>query len=234
MNHGSVVKASGGSMTRAARVLSSLASLALLIGCGTESDRSIAGTLVADHTSNLSAWSEPVPLGPPINMLGFNDQQATLSKDGLDLYFASARPEAPGDVNPDLNLWVAHRACANDSCPWESPVSLGSTVNGSVNDFAPALSRDEHWLFFASPRQPDGFGSSDIWASYRDDVHDDLAWQEPINLGARINTAADERHPLIYSHGETEMLFFARNVATPPAVDLDLFVSTRTRVGNVP
>jgi hypothetical protein len=25
------------------------------------------------------------------------------------------------------------------------------------------------------------------------------------------------------------MLFFARNVATPPAVDLDLFVSTRTR-----
>ncbi len=332
-------------MTRAARVLSSLASLALLIGCGTESDRSIAGTLVADHTSNLSAWSEPVPLGPPINMLGFNDQQATLSKDGLDLYFASARPEAPGDVNPDLNLWVAHRACANDSCPWESPVSLGSTVNGSVNDFAPALSRDEHWLFFASPRQPDGFGSSDIWASYRDDVHDDLAWQEPINLGAGINTtgfeggpsffendagggaqlyfnhnpapvntggdiyvsaqavdgswgdavpvtelnsaaseqrasishdgrtiyfysnrpgsssddiwvatradvaspwtapinlgapintAADERHPFIYSHGGTEWLYFARNVAPPPAVDLDLFVSKRTRVGNAP
>lgn len=333
-------------MTNAStRTLMPVLSLALLAACGLETAPDIAGMVVADHTSNFSEWSEPVPLGPPINMPGFNDQQATLSKDGLRLYFASARPEAPGDVNPDLNLWVAHRACADDSCPWESPVSLGSPVNGSVNDFAPALSRDEHWLFFSSPRQPDGFGSSDIWASYRDDVHDDLAWQEPINLGAGINstgfeggasyfendagagaqlyfnhnpapvntggdiyvstqaadgswgdavpvtelnsaaseqrpsishdgrtiyffsnrpgsssddiwlstradlaspwtapinlgapinTAADERHPFIYAHGKTEMLFFARNVATPPAVDLDLFVSTRTRGDNAP
>jgi hypothetical protein len=332
-------------MTTMSRIFIPLPWLALLLACATESEQRIAGILSANQTSNFSAWSEPVPLGPPINMSGFNDQQAALSKDGLRLYFASARPEAPGDVNPDLNLWVAQRACADDSCPWESPVSLGSTVNGSVNDFAPALSRDEHWLFFASPRQPDGFGSSDIWASYRDDVHDDLAWQEPINLGAGINTtgfeggpsyfendegggaqlyfnhnpapvnaggdilvstqaadgswgdavavtelnsdasdqrpsiahdgrtiyffsdrpgsssndiwvstregvfspwntpvnvgppistAGDERHPLIYSHGKTEMLFFARNVATPPAVDLDLFVSTRSRGGNAP
>ncbi|HEY3219085.1 MAG TPA: hypothetical protein VGJ80_00010 [Gemmatimonadales bacterium] len=324
------------------RVLVSVLPLSLVLACGSESDR-IVFEMQAQSFAN-SEWSEPVSLGPTINS-SFNDQQATLSKDGLHLYFASARPEAPGDVNPDLNLWVAHRACADDSCPWESPVSLGSTVNASVNDFAPALSRDEHWLFFASPRQPDGFGSSDIWASYRDDVHDDLAWQEPINLGAGINTtgfeggpsyfendegggaqlyfnhnpapvnsggdiyvstqaadgswgdavpvtelnsaaseqrpsishdgrtiyffsnrpgsssddiwvatradvaspwtaptnldapintAADERHPFIYSQGKTEMLFFARNVATPPAVDLDLFVSTRTRVGNAP
>jgi len=319
----------------------------LLTACSSDSRHSptaLAAKVEIDAAA-FSAWSEPVPLGPPINMLGFNDQQATLSKDGLRLYFASGRPDAPGDVNPDLNLWVAHRACAVDSCPWESPVSLGSTVNGSVNDFAPALSRDEHWLFFASPRQPGGFGSSDIWASYRDDTHDDSAWQPPtnlgpginttgfqggpsyfendegggaqlylnhnpapvntggdiyvstqaadgswgdavpvtelnsvaseqrpsishdgrtiyffsnrpgslsddiwvatrtdlaspwtapINLGAPINTEADERHPLIYSHGKTEMLFVARNVATPPAVDLDLFVSTRTRKSDAP
>jgi len=332
-------------MNAKSRITTSVASLALLLGCANEPDRRIAGALSADHAANFSAWSQPVNLGSPINTVGFNDQQAVLSKHGLRLYFASARPEAPGDVNPDLNLWVAQRACADDSCPWESPVSLGSTVNGSVNDFAPALSRDEHWLFFASPRQPDGFGSSDIWASYRDDTHDDSAWQPPTNLGpginttgfqggpsyfeneagagaqlyfnhnpapvnaggdivvstqsadgswgdavavtelnsdasdqrpsiahdgrtiyffsnrsgsrsddiwvatradlasrwtapinagAPINTANDERHPFIYSHGRTEMLFFARNVATPPAVDLDLFVSTRTRGGNAP
>ncbi len=337
-------------MTRAARVLSSLASLALLIGCGTESDRSIAGTLVADHTSNFSAWSEPVNLSPTINAVGFNDQQAALSKDGLSLYFASARPEGPGDVNFDLNIWVSQRACADESCPWGTPVSLGSTVNSSVNDFAPALSRDGHWLFFASGRP--GAGSGDIWVSYRQDVHDDFGWEAPVNLGAGVNasgfeggpayfendevgvsqlffnknplpsnaggdiymseqaadgswgtavpvselnsdstdqrpsvapsgleiyfysnrlgstpnplgttsndiwvatresvlepwsvpmnvgppisTAAGELHPLIVSHGGTEWLYFTRNVATPPAIDLDLFVSTRTRVGNVP
>src|SRR5207247_10822153 len=67
----------------------------LLVGCRTESDRSIAGTLVANHTSNFSAWSEPVSLGPAINTPGFNDQQAVLSKDGLSLYFASDRPWVP-------------------------------------------------------------------------------------------------------------------------------------------
>jgi hypothetical protein len=332
-------------MKTASHVVASLAPLALLLACGTESDQRIAGILSASEASNFSDWSEPVSLGAPINMPGINDQQATLSKDGLRLYFASARPEGPGDVNPDLNLWVARRACADDSCPWESPVSLGSAVNGSVNDFAPALSRDEHWLFFASPRQPGGFGSGDIWASYRDDTHDDFAWQPPINLGPGINTTGfqggpsyfeneagagaqlyfnhnpapvnsggdiyvstqaadgswgaavpvtelnsaaseqrpsiahdgrtiyffsdrpgsssndiwvstresvsspwntpvnvgppisttgDERHPFIYSHGTKELLFFARNVATPPAVDLDIFVSTRTRGGNRP
>jgi hypothetical protein len=56
-------------------------------------------------------------------------------------------------------------------------------------------------------------------------------WNTPVNVGPPISTAGDERHPFIYSHGTTEMLFFARNVATPPAVDLDLFVSTRTRQG---
>ena len=329
-------------MKTASHVLASLAPIALLLACGTESEQRIAGILSASQASNLSDWSEPVPLGPPINMPGFNDQQATLSKHALSLYFASARPEGPGDVNFDLNIWVSQRTCTDDSCPWGTPVSLGSTVNSSVNDFAPALSRDEHWLFFASGRQQGSVGSGDIWASFRENVHDDFGWEAPVNLGpginttgfeggpsyfeneegvgaqlyynhnpapvnaggdiyvstqaadgswgdaapvselnsaaseqrpsishdgrtiyffsnrpgsssddiwvatradvtrpwtapinpgAPINTAADERHPFIYSHGKTEILFFARNVATPPAVDLDLFVSTRTRHG---
>lgn len=329
-------------MTTASRIIALLAALTLVLACGTEADRKITGSLSASHTSNLSAWSEPVSLGAPINMPGFNDQQAVLSKHGLSLYFASARPEGPGDVNFDQNIWVSQRACADDSCPWGTPVSLGSTVNSSVNDFAPALSRDEHWLFFASGRQQGAVGSSDIWVSFREDVHDDFGWGAPMNLGAGVNTTGfeggpsyfeneegggaqlyynhnpapvnaggdiyvstqaadgswgggvevanlnsaasdqrpsiahdgrtiyffsdrpgsssndiwvstresvfsawetpvnvgppisttgDERHPFIYSHGQTDMLFFARNVATPPAIDLDLFVSTRTRKG---
>src|SRR6266566_698465 len=143
-------------MTTTSRVLAALAPLAVLIGCAMESDRSIAGTLVASHTANFSNWSDPVNLGPTINTSPYNDQQATLSKDGLSLYFASARPEGPGDANLDLNLWVSQRACADESCPWGTPVSLGSTFNSSVNDFAPALSRDGHWLFFGSGRQAGG------------------------------------------------------------------------------
>jgi len=51
------------------------AALALLAACGSEPMRSITTTLTANHTSNFSAWSEPVSLGPVINMSGFNDQR---------------------------------------------------------------------------------------------------------------------------------------------------------------
>lgn len=330
------------------RRLAALAPLALLLACGIESDANIAGTLAASRAANFSAWSEPVSLGPTINAAGFNDQQAAPSKDGLSLYFASARPEGPGDVAFDLNIWVSQRACADDSCPWGTPVSVGSTVNSSVNDFAPVFSRDGHWLFFASGRP--GLGSADVWASYRENVHDDFGWQTPVNVGpgvnasgfdagpgyfendeagapqlyfnknplpsnaagdiwvseqaadgswgtavpipqlnsdstdqrpsvassglaiyfystrlgstpnpagttttndiwvstrgsllepwsapmnvgAPINTAASDAHPFIFSHGRVERLYFTRNVATPPATDNDLFVSTRMRAG---
>lgn len=329
-------------MNAKSRITTAVASLVLLLGCENEPDRRIVGTLSADHAANFSAWSQPVNLGSSINTVGFNDQQSVLSKDGLSLYFASGRPEGPGDVSFDLNIWVSQRTCADDSCPWGTPVSLGSIVNSSVNDFAPTLSRDQHWLFFASGRQQGAAGSGDIWASFRENVHDDFGWEAPVNLGAGVNTtgfeggpsyfeneegvgaelyynhnpapvnaggdiyvstqaadgswgdgvevpnlnsaASDQRpsiahdgrtiyffsdrpgsssndiwvstredvlspwnpptnvgppintavgevHPFIHSHGSTEMLFFTRNVAIPPAIDLDLFVSTRTRMG---
>ena len=317
----------------------SLVSLAVLIACAAESGPT--AIRLQAHSFANSEWSPPVNLGA-INS-SFNDQQAALSKDGLSLYFASTRPEGPGDAVLDQNIWVSRRACAHDGCPWGTPVSLGSTVNSSVSDFAPALSRDGHWLFLSSNRP--GSASSDIWVSWREHVHDDLAWQTPVklgagvntggfeggpsyfenddvgspqlyfnhnpapvntggdiyvseqapdgsfgpaapvaelnssssdqrpsiahngleiyffsdrpgsssndiwvstrasvlvpwspptNLGPPINTGVEERHPLIVSKGGTEWLYFARNVATPPAIDLDLFVSTRTRRGNRP
>jgi len=339
-------------MKTALRWLALLAPLAVLLACAAEPGRSIAGTLVADHTANFSAWSEPVSAGPAINSSGFNDQQAVLSKDGLSLYFASNRPGALGTQGL-LDIWVSQRACAYASCPWGTPVNLGPTVNSSASDFAPAPSRDEHWLFFGSSRQAGGAGSGDIWVSFRADVHDDFGWQAPVNLGAGvntsgfeggpayfenddvgasqllfnrnslpvntggdiyvseqapdgswgtavpvpelntdstdqhpsvapngveiyfhsnrlgstldplgtttsndiwvstresvlapwspptnlrapINTAADESGAVIFSHRQTEELFFTRNVATPPAVDRDLFVSTRAREGQGP
>src|SRR6266568_6185355 len=118
------------------------------------------------------------------------------------LYFASTRPEAPGDVNFDLNIWVSQRACADDSCPWGTPVSLGSTVNSSVGDFAPALSRDGHRLFFASNRSTGVTGESDIWVSWRENVHDDLGWQTPEKLGPGVNTSGFEGGPAYFENDD--------------------------------
>src|SRR4030095_16111921 len=114
-----------------------------------------------------SDWSEPVNLGPLINTAS-NDQHAAISKDGLTLYFTSNRP---GGLGAD-DLWVSQRASADDA--WGPPQNVGPIINPGAVEFAPALSRDGHVLFFHSDR-PGGFGGIDIWASYREHTDDDFA-----------------------------------------------------------
>ena len=56
----------------------------------------------------LGAWSEPVNLGPPIDTEAF-EGSATLSPNGLSLYFTSNRPGGRGGND----LWVSQRECAD-------------------------------------------------------------------------------------------------------------------------
>lgn len=168
-------------------------SLLLVLGCGTESERDIAGTLAASLARGSSAWSEPMSIDA-LNTTS-NEQQATLSQDGLTLYFASNRLGTLGL----LDIWVTHRA--DLASTWDAPVSVGPVVNSSFSDFAPFLSRDGHWLFFGSGRPAGSFGSGDIWASWRANVRDDFGWEPPINLGSGINSTGFEGGP---SHFEND------------------------------
>jgi WD40-like Beta Propeller Repeat len=153
-----------------------------------------------------SNWSEPVNLGPLINTAS-NDQHPALSKDGLSLYFTSNRP---GGYGAD-DIWVSQRASVDD--PWGPPQNLGPTINAGGVDFSPAFSRDGHWLFFNSDR-PGGFGGADIWVSYRQDVHDDFAWQTPINLGPGVNSPYEDSGPTLFEdeeNGITTLYFTSLN-----------------------
>lgn len=191
----------------------------VLTGCGTERNDDGAERFTAPGPSlagsRFSAWSAPVSLGSAINT-SYNDQQPALSKDGLTLYFNSNRPENELDQVLDPNLWVAQRVCV--ACPWNAPVLLGPQINGPATDAAPNLSRDEHWLFFASNRI--ATQSNDIFVSYRENVHDDFAWQAPVNLGAPVNTVGNEGGPS----------YFANDEGGGP----QLFFNRQTSPGNVP
>src|SRR5207248_907742 len=128
-----------------------------------------------------SPWSAPVNLGPVVNS-PFGEQGPAISKDALSLYFGSNRPGGSGG----FDIWVSQRTNPGDA--WGPPVNLGSTVNTASIESIPALSRDEHWMFFNSDR-PGGFGAIDLWASWRANIHDDFGWETPVNLGAPVNSA---------------------------------------------
>jgi WD40-like Beta Propeller Repeat len=90
----------------------------------------------------------------------------------------------------------------------------------------PALSRDEHWLFFQSDRAG-GFGQSDLWASYRQNTHDNFAGQTPVNLGPNVNSPSPDGGPSFFANDASgpPMLFFTSS--RPEGLGgNDLYVST--------
>lgn len=185
---------------KGATLLATLAPVYFALTCDRGSE--LAGPVVVPNAVAMSlsdeewsAWSVPVNLGPAVNS-PFADNVPDLSRDGLSLYFASNRPGGSGASD----LWVSQRASVDDA--WGVAVNLGPTVNSGAGDLGPNASPDGHYLFFTSNR-PGGLGLNDIWVSWRADVHDDFAWEAPVNLGSPVNgpefeAGADLRRPEFY------------------------------------
>jgi hypothetical protein len=198
----------------------------LVLGCGPDvgmidppaGSEALQTNLASER---FSEWSPPRNLDPPDAEVRVNssatDQHPTLSKTGLSLYFASNR-------TGDQNIYVAQRDCVE--CSWNR-VQPVDAVNSPSLDASPALSRDEHWLFFASQRRGnaprwdgDRCASApcdrDLWVSYREDIHNDLAWQRPVNLGPPVNTNGEEVAPSYFENDDSGLpqLFFNDGVVT--------------------
>ena len=171
---------------KTAQIVASLGSLTLLVACRSEPDR-LVFTLRADRFA-ASDWSEPVNLGPVINS-GFVDANASLSPDGHALYFISTRPGGFGGND----IWMSQRQCL--ACPWEEPMNLGAVINTNAIEASPSVSEDGQLLFFYSTKAG-GFGGADIYVSHR--ISTSAAgdvWDDPVNLGPDVNTAAAEQGP---------------------------------------
>jgi hypothetical protein len=188
------------------------------------SDRNVltAAVLVALLASypaaapKYSDWSAPVNLGAAVNS-PFDDRGPAISKDGLSLYFFSGRPGGFGGSD----IWVSRRAILE--APWDSPINLGGVVNTAANESTPALSRDEHCLFF-NINTSGGF--NDIWASCRQHTHDDFGWQTPMNLGEGVNSAFNDQGAGYFEtdDGGPPLLFFGSDRPGGPGLN-DIYVS---------
>jgi hypothetical protein len=171
-------------MTRSTRLAPFTLSLLLLAACATDSTGPAPSVRADDQArAGWSDWSAPVNAGPVVNS-PFVDLSPELSKDGLSLYFGSNRP---GGVGAN-DIWVASRASVD--APWEAPVNLAQ-LNSPASENGAHVSRDGHLLYFTSARAG-GLGGNDLYVSWREDVHDPLAWGAPQSLGTPINSATSD------------------------------------------
>lgn len=113
-----------------------------------------------------------------------------------------------------LTLLVACEATSHPAAPklqamsfansqWSAPVNLGATINSTVLDAHPNLSKDGLSLYFTSNR----LGSNDLWVARR--ACEECPWDAPVNLGSVINTSGVEAGSDLSVDGH--LLFFHSN-----------------------
>lgn len=88
---------------------------------------------------------------------------------------------------------------------WSASKPLAGNVNTPQNEAAQNISQDGQWLVFTGCYRPDGFGSCDLYISYKQDN----GWSEPINLGGWINTDQWDSQPCL-SPDKRELYFASR------------------------
>lgn len=191
----------------------------------------VLASMVGADTQKFSDWSTPVKLGPTVNTASL-DAGPAISKDGLSLFFSSDRMGGFGSQD----IWLTQRPTTDS--PWGTPVNLGPGINTGALEQVPALSRDEHWLFFNSDRTG-GCGGVDIWASFRVNAHDDFGWEPPVNLGAGdqcgigVNSAFFDGGVSYFENddGGAPLLFFGSARPGGPG-GIDIYVSTQMPDGS--
>lgn len=142
-----------------------------------------------ERSSVEEGWSEPVNLAKPINTLE-NENFPTATHEGT-LYFQSKGHGGLGRLD-------IFRSTISKG-KYSTPENLGKAINSVNNDFDAFIARDESYLIFSSYGRSDGFGSGDLYISFR---KKDGSWTKAINMGAPINSDFMEYCPMITPDGK--------------------------------
>lgn len=142
---------------------------------------------------SLSNWAQRNPLAfLPDLFKGYpNVRDIAISPDGNEIYFTV----------DDLYSKVAVIAYMKKSeIGWEQPQTVSFT--GNYRDIEPSFSKNGQRLYFVSNRPLDSTSTKpkdyDIWYVNKSSS----GWSAPINLGAPINTSANEYYPSLTKKGD--------------------------------
>ncbi|SMD36898.1 Tetratricopeptide repeat-containing protein [Reichenbachiella faecimaris] len=122
-----------------------------------------------------------------------------LSVDQQKIYFT--RREGLS-VQHDEDIFFSDRQADGG---WSVPQSISENINSVYNEGAASLSADGRMLVFTSCDGRRGYGSCDIYVSYKEGNN----WSEPENMGNMINSAAWEAQPSLSADGST--VYFVSN-----------------------
>jgi outer membrane protein OmpA-like peptidoglycan-associated protein len=134
----------------------------------------------------------PISLGKGVNV--FHSQYfPSLTGDKEMLVFTGFNRSTQ-----DENLYVSYLK----NLQWTYPTPISANINTSENEGTAAISADGRTLVFTACNSKTGFGSCDLYISYRTGNE----WSKAINLGENINTREWESQPSLSADGS--ILYF--------------------------
>lgn len=153
-------------------------------------------------TKKGSEWIRPTKLPEGVNAKGTSNTQPTFAPgckaDREILYFVSDRPDGKGGKDIYYSTYYIIKR------EYRTARNAGMKLNTTRDELSPFYDMESAQLFFSSEGHP-GLGGFDLFSSqgYKG------KWEEPVNIGAPINSAADD---LFYSPSESGINgFFTSN-----------------------
>ena len=141
----------------------------------------------------------------------------TVSANGDWLIFAGNFKNGFGNFDLYISYWTPQG--------WSEPENLGPNVNSEYWDSSPALSPDNHILYFSSNR-PGGYGGRDLYQCIR---QPNGQWGPATNMGPAINSAGDDAYPYIHADNQT---FYYTSDGLPGYGGTDLFIMRKDSTGH--
>jgi Tol biopolymer transport system component len=152
------------------------------------STRPIDGSVIPSQSSNIwVAYRTPFCFGNPV-FLGAKLKipaggYPVVSINGT-LYFFTGQ----GDDTNETDIFKS----VPINGEYTDIVNLGKPINTKYSELDAFISPDESYIIFSSNR-PGGFGKLDLYISWNSEGK----WSEPVNLGDKINSAANEYCPSV-------------------------------------
>ncbi len=153
-----------------------------------------------------AGWGMPVNIGEPVNT-EHNEFYPAITNSN-NLYITSDRPDSKGQDDIFFCGWNGNQ--------YSEPVSMSESINSESYEFNAYVDPDESYLIFSGYNREDGYGSGDMYISFRDSNQN---WSEASNLGDGINSKYMDYCPFVDLINET-LYFTSRRSSIEPRNDI--------------
>ena len=131
-------------------------------------------------------WQNPTPFGSPIASSG--NEFYPVMTNNRNIYYAS-------DQGGNSDIYFSKFQDGQ----YQDPIKLPDNINSEKREADSYVARDESFMIFVRVDEPDGYGNSDLYISFRED---EMKWSDPVNMGEDVNSNQVDGSPYVTPDGK--------------------------------